>query len=60
MRLNWTKAKLDAFGDRYLEEVEAKTQMHHRFMEDSRKLKEQLVTAILENFDLKKQLMGVE
>ena len=43
-----------------MEEVEAKTQMHRRFMEDSRKLKEQLVTARLEYFDLKKQLMGIE
>lgn len=60
VRLAWTKAKLDAFGDRYLEEVEAKIQMHRRFVEDSRKLKEQLVAARLEYFDFKKQVMGIE
>ncbi|KAH9299114.1 hypothetical protein KI387_030796, partial [Taxus chinensis] len=55
VRLRLARAKLEAYAGRFTELVEEHTVMHRRFKEDSRKLKEQLVAARLESFELKKE-----
>ncbi|GLJ16488.1 hypothetical protein SUGI_0281410 [Cryptomeria japonica] len=60
MRLKITRAKLDASRGRFEELVNEMDFMHHKFKEATRNLKEQLVAARLESFELKKKLMAVE